>query len=59
MTFDELRTANPDLGFAVYAYEPGDEVTLEVTADDGQFTFTAPTLEAAIKAAFPPSSILD
>ncbi len=27
--FDELRQAFPDTGFAIYAYEPGGEVTLE------------------------------
>lgn len=55
MTFDELRALHPQLGFAVYAYEPGGAVTLEVHAPDGQtYEFTGPTLEAAIEAAFPP-----
>lgn len=53
MTLDDLRALRPDLGFAVYAYEPGGEVTLEVLAGADTFTFSAPTLTAAIEAAFP------
>lgn len=53
MTFDELRAERPDLGFAVYAYEPDGPVTLEVLAAEGQFTFRGPTLADAIETAFP------
>ena len=53
MTLDDLRAAHPALGFAVYAYEPGGQVTLEIHAAEGVFTFRAATEEAAIAAAFP------
>ena len=53
MTLDDLRALRPDLGFAVYAYIPGEPVTLEVLAGADTFTFAAPTLDAAIEAAFP------
>jgi hypothetical protein len=54
MTFDELRAAHPDKGFALYAMEPGAGVTLEVYADGGVFPFTGDTAQAAIDAGFPP-----
>jgi len=55
MTFDEARQARPTFGFAVYAYEPGGPITLEVhTPVDGLFTFEGPTLQAALDRAFPP-----
>lgn len=55
MTLDDLRTAHPDLGFIVYAIEPGEPVTLEVlTPDDQIFTFKAPTEQAVLALAFPP-----
>ncbi|MCW4115646.1 hypothetical protein NPA31_011795 [Aurantimonas sp. MSK8Z-1] len=58
MTFDELRAAHPELGAALYAYEPGVGVTLELLTPDGaQFLFTGPTAQAAIDAAFPPDPI--
>jgi hypothetical protein len=53
MTLDELRALLPDLGFAVYAYDPRGPVTLEVHAAEGVFTFTAASEQAAIAAAFP------
>jgi hypothetical protein len=54
MTLDELRADRPNLGFAVYAYEPGKPVTLEIHDADGQtYSVTTPTLEAAIGVAFP------
>ena len=53
--FDQLRAENPDLGFALYAIEPGGPVTLEVYTPDGQvFPFTELTAEAALSKAFPP-----
>jgi hypothetical protein len=53
MTLDDLRAAAPDLGFALYAYDPGGPVTLEIHAAEGVFTFTGPTEAAAVEAAFP------
>jgi hypothetical protein len=49
LTLDHLRAAMPDLGFALYAYDPEGPVTLEVHATDGVFTVTAET-EAAVVA---------
>jgi len=54
MTLDDLRAAHPDLGFALYAMEPGAPVTLEVYSGDDVFSFVGPTAQAAIDAAFPP-----
>ncbi len=54
--FDEIRAANPELGFGVYALTPAGAVTLEVYAPDGQtFPFTGETEEAALAKAFPPA----
>jgi hypothetical protein len=54
-SLDDLRTAHPLLGFALYAYEPGGPVTLEIHAPDGGvYSTTGPTAEAAIAVAFPP-----
>lgn len=54
MTLDELRTSMPELGFALYAYEPSGPVTLEILAPDGQtFSFTGKTVSEAVAAAFP------
>jgi hypothetical protein len=54
MTFDDLRAAFPHLGFAVYAYAPGGEVTFEIHAPEGEvFMFKAASLDEAIVAAFP------
>ncbi len=53
MTLDELRARHPDLGFALYAYLPGEPVTLEVLAEEGNFTFVANTASEAIAKAFP------
>lgn len=54
-SLDDLRVRFPHLGFAVYAYTPGEAVTLEIhTADGGIFAFTGPTFAAASAAAFPP-----
>jgi hypothetical protein len=54
MTLDELRVEHPELGFALYAYSPGEDVILEVhTPDGGVFSFTGPTEAEAIAAAFP------
>lgn len=53
MTLDDLRAAHPDLGFALYAYDPRGPVTLEVHAAEGVFKFIGATEAAAIAAAFP------
>lgn len=53
-SLDDARAAFPKLGLAVYAYEPGGPVTLEVHAADGQvFTFSGPTVAAVLIRAFP------
>lgn len=55
MTFDEARAAYPALAMAIYALDPGAAVTLEIHSPDGEmFTFTGPTEQAALDAAFPP-----
>lgn len=54
MTLDDARAAFPRLGIAIYAYEPGGPVTLEVIAADGQtFSFTGATEAAVVARAFP------
>ena len=52
-SLDELRAAYPHLGFALYAFEPGGDVTLEVHDTGTVLTTTGPTAEAAIAKAFP------
>lgn len=55
MTLDDARAAHPGFGYALYALEPGEPVTLEIIADDGQiFTFKGPTEQAVLALAFPP-----
>lgn len=56
MTLDDLRAARPSLGFALYAYTPGGDVTLEIHDGGEVFTFAAPTEGEAIASAFPPCS---
>jgi len=54
MTFDEIRAANPDLGLAIYAIEPGQPVTLEITTPAGElFSWTGPTEAHVLALAFP------
>ena len=54
-SLDELRRAHPELGAALYAYEPGGPVTLEIHTPDGQvYPFTGDTEAAALAVAFPP-----
>jgi hypothetical protein len=53
MTFDDARRAFPGFGLAVYAYDATGPVTLEVLTGDSQYTFTGPTLKAALASAFP------
>ncbi len=54
MTFDEARANYPAFQFAVHAYEPGGNVTLEMINDGQSFVFEGPTLQAALDRAFPP-----
>lgn len=59
-SLDALRARQPDLGFAVYAYEPGGPVTLEVlTPDSATYVWTAPTLDMAIASAFPEPEVTE
>lgn len=56
MTLDDIRAAQPALGFALYALEPGGTVTLEVMTPDGQiFRFDGPSEAAVLAVAFPPA----
>jgi len=51
---DAIRAENPELGIAIYAYEPGGAVTLELISAAGEtYTFTGLTLREALDAAFP------
>ena len=52
---DEARAAHPEFGFALYAYEPGRPVTLEIIAPDGSIArFDGQTEAAVLREAFPP-----
>ena len=52
--FDDLRSAYPHLGVAVYAYGPGEPVTLEIITPDGQIhSRTAPSLTDVLADLFP------
>lgn len=54
LSLDSVRAAFPKLGLALYAYEPGGAVTLEVHASDGQtFSFSGATQAAVLARAFP------
>ena len=56
--FDEIRAANPELGFGLYAMEPGGAVTLEVYTPDGQvFSFAGPTQDSVLDQAFPAETL--
>lgn len=50
--FDVLRAKHPHLGFAVYAYTPNGQITLELHVGDLAYTFEAPTLKACLEQAF-------
>lgn len=57
MTLDDARTANPDLGFAIYCMTPGGPVTLEIFDPDGQvYRFDGPSEAAVLEQAFPPEA---
>ena len=54
---DALRAHYPELGFSLFAMEPGQPVTLEIyTPDEQVYSFTGNTVRAAIEKAFPLSS---
>lgn len=56
-SLDDARAANPDLGFAIYAYGPGEPVTLEILTPDAQvFTFTGTSEADVLAKAFPPEA---
>lgn len=56
-SLDDLRQQHPELGFAIYAMEPGGAVTFEVHTPDGDmFSWCGPTAASAIEQAFPPGS---
>jgi hypothetical protein len=52
-SFEELRATFPKWGLAVYAYMPGEPVTLEVHIDGKTTTVVRPTLEACIDVLMP------
>jgi hypothetical protein len=53
-SLDDLRRQEPDVGAALYAFEPGGPVTLEVHMPDGQmFTWSAATEAEVLSQAFP------
>lgn len=57
---DELRTALPEFGFALYAIEPGGPVTLEVIDPTGTIlTYRDATADAVLALAFPPDDAPD
>lgn len=54
-SLDDLRREHPTLGAAIYAYQPGEDVTLEVHTPDGQvFSWSGPTEADVLLQAFPP-----
>ena len=54
-SLDDLRARVPHVGAALYAYEPGGPVTLELTLEDGSiFTFEGATEAAAVGRALAP-----
>jgi|APThiThiocy_ev2_2_1041544.scaffolds.fasta_scaffold38821_2 hypothetical protein len=57
MTLDHLRAAYPALGFALYAYDPGGRVTLEIHDGKDVFTFSGATEAEVISVAFPESVV--
>lgn len=54
MTIDDVRARYPALAGALYFYDPGQPVTLEILTPTGEtFSFTAPTVAECIGKAFP------
>lgn len=54
-SLDDLRKARPDLSFALFAMEPGEDLTLEIYHDGHVYPFHGATVADAILAAFPPA----
>lgn len=52
--FDALRAEHPHLGFALYAFEPGGLVTLELHIDGHVSTFRGASEDDVLDQAFPP-----
>ena len=48
-SLDTLRSKYPNIGFALYAYEPKEPVILEVFNQAGTFKFTGATEEEVVK----------
>ena len=57
--FDAVRTGWNGIGLALYALEPGGDVTLEVHSEGEVYSFRAPTAEDAFALAFPPQPPVD
>lgn len=55
-SLDDLRALRPDLSLAVYAFQPGQDVTLEIHHDGQVYTYKGATEADAILAAFPPAT---
>lgn len=54
MTIDDVRARYPALAGAIYFYDPGQSVTLEILTPAGEsFSFTAPTVAECLAKAFP------
>ena len=52
-SLDDARAAFPHLGLALYAFEPGGPVTLEVHAGEQVFRFKGVSVGAVMRRAFP------
>ena len=57
--FDAVRTGWNGIGLALYALEPGGDVTLEVHSEGEVYSFRAPTAADAFALAFPPAPPVD
>lgn len=56
-SLDDLRASHPTLGFALYAFDAGKPVTLEVYSNGEIYAFKAATADEAIATAFPEDAI--
>lgn len=58
--FDALRAMFPDTSFAVYAYKPGQPVTLEAIEPTGEtHTLTGNSLREILSALLPPADVTE